>query len=221
MIRAFCLALGDLGDPAVRRALWRSLLLSFLALFALVAGLETFLLESHLFATGWLDTAVDVFGGLISLVLATVLYPAVAAAVTGLFGEQVVEAVERRHYPGLPPLAARGLLDGVGPALRFSGVVLALNLLAIPFYFIPVVNLGVFFILNGYLLGREYLELVALRRLAPEAVQAFRRRHGVTLFLCGLIVAFLLPLPLVNLLVPVIASAFLTHVFWQRHKPSP
>jgi CysZ protein len=46
---------------------------------------------------------------------------------------------------------------------------IALNLLALPIYaLIPLLNVVLFLGLNGYLFGREYFELIALRRLDPE-----------------------------------------------------
>jgi uncharacterized protein involved in cysteine biosynthesis len=78
-----------------------------------------------------------------------------------------------------------------------------------------------FYALNGYLLGREYFELVALRHLPAPAAAQLRRRHRVKLFWGGVTIAFLSSLPVVNLLVPVIATAFMVHVFEQLSKGMP
>jgi CysZ protein len=40
-----------------------------------------------------------------------------------------------------------------------------------------------------------------------------RRRHGRTLFTAGLLIAFLLTIPIVNLLAPLIGTAVMVHVF--------
>ena len=71
----------------------------------------------------------------------------------------------------------------------------------------------VFYLLNGYLLGREYYELVSLRRLAPDRAKALRRGLRSRVFLAGVVIAFLLTLPLVNLITPIIATGFMLHVF--------
>jgi uncharacterized protein involved in cysteine biosynthesis len=71
----------------------------------------------------------------------------------------------------------------------------------------------VFFTLNGYLLGREYFELVAQRRMTAEEAKALRRTRRVRVFLAGVVVAFLLTIPLVNLITPIIATAFMLHIY--------
>ena len=94
---------------------------------------------------------------------------------------------------------------------------LGLNLLALPLYllllFVPPFNLFVFYLLNGYLLGREYFELVAARRLDTAGVRRLRRAYRGRLLLAGAVIAFLLTVPIVNLVTPIIATGFMLHVF--------
>lgn len=216
MIQAFCLALRDLADPAIRRFVWTGVFASLVGLALLVAGVEAVLLESRLFDTSWLDVGIDVVGGLGVAVIAFFLFPVVAAAIAGLLGDAVVSAVERRRYPELPNPPHSGS-DFVS-TLRFLGLVLAINILILPVHLLPGVNLLVFGVINGYLLGREYFEQVAARRLDADSVRAMRRQHTIVLLMAGLIVAFLLAVPVVNLVAPVFASAFLTHLFWSLTK---
>ena len=67
--------------------------------------------------------------------------------------------------------------------------------------------------MNGYLLGREYFELVAVRRLAPRKQGVLRRQARGRVLLSGVVIAILLTIPLVNIVVPVVAAAFMVHVF--------
>src|SRR5260370_19728870 len=98
--------------------------------------------------------------------------------------------------------------------LRLMGLTLLLNLLALPLYLIfPGINLFLFLALNGYLLGRGYFEVIALRRLDAAAAKAVRTRFAGRVFLGGVVIAGLFALPLVNLVAPVIATAFMVHVF--------
>ena len=86
--------------------------------------------------------------------------------------------------------------------------------MALPIYFfLPVINLLVFYALNGYLLGREYFELVALRRLDGSSAQVLRKSYQGTIFLSGAVIAFLTTVPLLNLAAPVVATAFMVHLF--------
>jgi uncharacterized protein involved in cysteine biosynthesis len=217
MIRALALAFSQLSDPAVRRVVWLGIL-GALTLFLGVAGTIWWLLfHTELIAAagwGWLDTTIDVLGGLAVLILSWILFPAVVIAVSGLLVDGVVAAVERRHYPSLPPPRPQGILEQAWLALRFFLVVVALNLVALPVYvFLPALNLVVFYVLNGYLLGREYFEAVALRRVEPARAVILRRTFGIRLLVAGMAVAFLSTVPVLNLLVPVVGTAFMVHVF--------
>jgi uncharacterized protein involved in cysteine biosynthesis len=94
------------------------------------------------------------------------------------------------------------------------GLTILLNLLVLPVYlFVPGLNFFVFLGLNGYLFGREYFEVVALRRLEPDAARTLRRRFAGRVFLAGAAIAGLFAVPFVNLLAPVVATAFMLHFF--------
>jgi CysZ protein len=211
IIPAFLRALAQLGDPAFRRPLVLGLA-GALAVFAgLWGAIVAVLTHTAVFETPWLDTALDAFGGLAALLLTFLLYPAVVAAIMGLFLDQAIEAVERRHYPGLEPPRRVGSGEQLGRALRLLGSALVFNLLALPIYLIPGVNLVVFYTLNGYLLGREYFEMVAQRRLDPQAMRLLWRRRRAGIVLLGIGAAFISTIPVVNLAAPLIAAAAMTH----------
>lgn len=223
MIRAFARALSQLSDPAFGRVILLSILAT-LGLFALLlTAVSWTLYETDLFTIPWLDTTVDVLGSLAVLGIAWLLFPAVVITVSSLMLESVVQAVERRHYPALGPARPQPVLEGIANSAKFLGVVIILNLLVLPLYLIPVLNLVIYYCLNGYLLGREYYELVSLRRLDPERMRYLRSEESMGLFLVGIIIAFLSVVPIVNLLVPVIATAFMVHVFedMRRRLPHP
>jgi CysZ protein len=93
-------------------------------------------------------------------------------------------------------------------------VTIVLNLLALPLYLlVPGINCVLFLMLNGYLFGRGYFETVALRRLDAAAAEGARRRFAGRIFLGGIMITGLFAIPLVNLVAPVIATAFMIHVF--------
>jgi uncharacterized protein involved in cysteine biosynthesis len=73
----------------------------------------------------------------------------------------------------------------------------------------------VFLSLNGYPFGREYFEVVALRRFDRTAARAARHRFAGRVFLGGFAV------PLVNLVAPVIATAFMVHLFEGLRRTHP
>jgi CysZ protein len=213
LLAAFVKAIEQLGDPAIRRVLWISVGLSVLV-FALVwTGVGYLLTQTTFFQIGWLDTAIDVLGGFATLAVSWLLFPAVVSTTTGFFLEGVADAVERRHYPNLPPVRSQPLEEAVASAVKFFGLMLLLNLILLLFLLIPPVFPFVFYGVNGYLLGREYFELVAARRLDPVEARSLRRRHGRTLFIAGVLIAFLLTIPIVNLVAPVVGTAAMVHLF--------
>jgi CysZ protein len=220
MLRALILALRQLNDPPIRRVLVRCVLLA-LATFAVLLAVVPVLI-SYLDVTGfgWLDATLAVLGSAAVLLLAWLLFPAAVALGLGLFADEVVDAVERRHYPGLPPATGLGITMSVLAGLRLGAMALLLNLLVLPFYLVPGANLLIFLALNGYLLGREYFETVATRRMSPAQASAQRRAARGRVWSAGVVIAALSAVPFLNLIAPVIGVAFMTHLFADPRWPN-
>jgi uncharacterized protein involved in cysteine biosynthesis len=213
MLTAFRTAIDDAFAPEQRRILVFSIALAVALLVALWLGATALLEEARFAGIGWLDAIIIVLGSLAALALAWLLFPTMALLVLGFFLTAVVEASERRHYPGLGPPRPQGFRTALASAFRLLLLALLVNVVLLPVYLIPVINLFVYYGLNGYLLGREYFELVALRRLDGVAAEGMWRRHRGRLILVGVIIVFLLSLPLINLVAPVVGAAFMLHVF--------
>jgi uncharacterized protein involved in cysteine biosynthesis len=206
-------AFAQVDDPALRRVMWRGFGLAvgvFVILFALAWwGLSTL----SLFGIGWLDWIVTGLGGLGAVFLTWLLFPGAVLAAQGLLLDDAAEAVERRHYPDVAAKAP-SLRQSLNSALRLACMTVLLNLLALPVYiFFPPATPFVYYGLNGHLFGREYFELVALRRMDADAAAAMRKRHGTSLFVAGVIIAGLFSIPILGWFMPAIAAAFMVHVF--------
>lgn len=213
MIGGFFKAVAQLGDKRISRVILGSLLGTTL-LLGLLGWVSTgFLGRLSVSDWGWLDGIVRFVSDIGVFVLILLVFPLFFSLIASLFLETVADAVEDRHFPALPATRGLSILASVWVAVKFSLVVLVLNILVLPLYLIPAINLAVFYGLNGYLLGREYFELVGLRRLDPAAARRLRRANQGALFVAGLIITVLTTIPVVNLLAPVIATAFMTHVF--------
>jgi uncharacterized protein involved in cysteine biosynthesis len=162
----------------------------------------------------WLDDALSWAGIPVMLILSVFLMVPVASAFTGLFLDRIADAVEARHYPALPAARHIGLLEGTRDALKFLGVILGVNLVALIAYLaVPPLAPFVFWAVNGALLGREYAQMVALRRHDGAGAAAFRSRHRGTIFAAGVLMAIPLSIPVVNLLVPILGAATFTHLY--------
>ena len=213
MLGAFFKAIGQLGDPAFRRVVWTGLGISLAVFAGLWTAVGYLLANTALFERGWLEALVDVLGGLTTLVFTWLLFPGVVSAVIAVLLDAVAGAVEARHYPHLPAAPGAGMAATVLTAAKFLGALVVLNTAALLFLFVPPVFPFVFYAVNGYLLGREYFELVALRRVGNAETRALRKAHRGRLFLAGLVIALLLTVPVVNLLAPVTATAVMVHLF--------
>jgi uncharacterized protein involved in cysteine biosynthesis len=212
VIKAFSKAIGQFGDPNIRRVVWISVGASA-AIFALLwLGVGFLLTDTSFFDIGWLETAIDVLGGLATLVITWLLFPAVVSATVGFLLDRVADAVEEKHYPHLPEVRETPMGEIISTTLRFLAIMVGLNLVILVFLLFPPLFPFVFYGVNGYLLGREYFELVALRRLEPSEAKALRKRHQGTLFVAGVATAFVLTVPIVNLLAPIIATAAMVHL---------
>lgn len=229
MFAALAKSFSQASDPAFRRTLAISVAAS-LAVFVLLWILAWFGLSWAGDALSawlgeqdpgfWSEVLQWVLGGgavVGVLVVSFFLFPAVMVLVMSFLLEDVAAAVEARHYPGLPAARAQPWSEMIAGVLVFITTSLALNILALPLYllllFLPPFNLFVFYLLNGYLLGREYFEIVAVRRLDMATAKRLRRTYRGRVFMAGVVIALLLTVPLVNLITPIVATAFMLHVF--------
>lgn len=222
ILNDFFKALRQLGDPAFLGVLGIGLGLTVLLLLGFYLGFvgligwavpETFALP-WIGEITWVDNALSLAAIPLMLVLSVFLMIPVASAFTGLFLDRVAAAVEARHYPSLPAAREITLLEGLSDGLKFLGILLVANLFALILYllFAPAAPL-IFWALNGFLLGREYAQMVALRWSDAKGAKAFRSRHSGTIFAAGVLMAVPLTVPVVNLLVPVLGAATFTHIY--------
>ena len=218
MLSAFALAIGQLGDPRVLRILAKSLAVALLAFAALGAGgwwafdwlLARWELAPEL--RGALALAATIAGGWL-------LWRIVALAVLQLFADEVVLAVEARHYPHAAATARKlGWHEELANGLRGAGRALLFNLLALPVALVLLVTgVGaplVFWGVNAVLLGRELQDMVWLRhRPDPDAPPPLR---GHQRFILGGIVAALFAVPLINFLAPFLGAAMAAHLIHRK-----
>lgn len=213
-----------LSDPRLWKILLFSAFVSLLTLGGLFTGVWWGVREGvHWVAVhwpkyaGWMKYTEGTLGFITAAVVSFLLFPTVIGFVVSFFQEAVADAVEARYYPQLPQADGAPLLASLLAAARFFVIMILVNLLALPFYLLLLWAAGsgiaLMLAVNGLLAGREYYEVVALRRLTPAQMDISRRRNRPAYFLTGLGIAALALVPFVNLLVPVFGIAVMVHVF--------
>lgn len=225
VLSSFFAALGQMGDRRFRKVLLLGIALTLALLIAATAGLVALVQmlvtdEVGLPLIGpvtWLDDILSASSVLLMLVLSIFLMIPVASAITSMFLDTVADAVESVHYPNLPPATLVPFGDAVRDTINFLGVLIAANILAIflylLFFFFPPASLLIFWGLNGFLLGREYFTLAAIRRVGRARAKELRKRHAGTIWLGGILMAIPLSVPVLNLVIPILGAATFTHIY--------
>jgi CysZ protein len=187
--------LGGLGDVFRGRLAWLAAA-NLVAALVIVCGLAwagmRFVVPLIPAGSGWLaylSGAGSFAASVAVVVLAAALSPGVSMAVGGALFDVAAARVERDI--GLAAGRGAPLQAGLRNGLRIAWPALLLNLVSLPLLFVPVLNLFWFLALNGYLMGREYFSLTALRRLTWEQARALRRQHRAAIFVIGLFAALL------------------------------
>jgi CysZ protein len=223
-------AFGQLGDRAVVGVAVKSIAVT-LAVFAgagagLYVGLDRVLRSEWVAAmlpADYAATATALLWLVGSILAFWLLFRVVAVAVLQLFADEVVAAVEAKHYPALAkcaqplPLAREVVVASKG-LLRALGY----NLLALPvaavLVFTAVGPALVFLAVNAVLLGRELTEMAWLRHHKAWG-QGDERGNPVPKaerLLLGGVVAALMAVPVVNLVAPLVGAAAGTHLVLRR-----
>ena len=206
-------AVSQLPEPEMRRPLIWSIVWTLLGLIAVWCGVGWAIHHCLAGRNDYLDRGINILGILASPYISWLLLPPVATAILGLHAEQLCGAVEQRFYPRLPPPPPTRWGDQIRSIVRLF----ALSMLTLPLYLLflifPGVNLVLFLVMNGYVLGRGYFDLVALRWLGWDEAQAAWPECRVSFVLVGIAVAAIFSVPFANLLAPVIGTAAAVHVF--------
>ncbi|WP_108721684.1 EI24 domain-containing protein [Neptunicoccus sediminis] len=223
MFDDFAKALGQIGDPKFRSVLLRGIGLTVLLLAGVTTGVQFLLPESVSLPwfgeIGWLSTLLSGFVLVAMIGLSVILMVPVASLFTGFFLDQVMDAVEAKHFPALEPASSVSFTETLMDALGFFGLLVVVNLLALVIYLLSTLAAPlVFWAVNGVMLGREYFQMVAMRRLGRAGAKQLRARHRGQIWLAGALMAIPLTVPIVNLVIPVLGVATFTHLFHRVNK---
>lgn len=204
-------AFSETFSPPLRRILFKAIGLTLLLL--VVLGVILHGLLTRLFSLpAPFETALAIVAGFGIFASAIFLVPPITSLVAAFFVEDIAEHVERANFPADPPGHPLPLAQSTVISAKFFAIVLAVNFLALLLLLVPGINIAVFFFANAYLLSREYFELAAMRHRPVEEARALRRRHAAWIFVGGFVIAGIVAVPVLNLITPVFATAYMVRL---------
>ncbi len=213
MFQAASRAMSQVFEPQFRAIFWKMLGYTLGVLVVIWIALQGLLAGFVELPYPWLETALSVLTGIGAVFVLGFLIAPISALLAGLFQDEIADIVEARDYPADAPGKALPIATSMVQTIKFTGVVILGNLFALVLLLVPGVNMIATFVVNGYLLGREFFEFAALRFMPPAEAKAFRKARGGTVFLGGLVIAALLAVPILNLVTPIFATIFMMHLF--------
>jgi uncharacterized protein involved in cysteine biosynthesis len=213
MLSSAAAALGQMTDRKFQSVLWLGVGATFLLFVLLTLVLQWSVAYVPNFGLSWGSDAVAIISQFLLVIAFIFMGAPVAQLFASIFLDRIADAVEAKHYPGPQPDGATfgGLLAA---GLSFTAISTVLNLLAIPLQFASA-GLGAIVVVfvNGYLTGRTFFELAALRHMPAREARALRRRHRVRLFFGGVLISLLVMVPILNFFVPLFGAAMMTHEY--------
>jgi uncharacterized protein involved in cysteine biosynthesis len=227
MLDAAVKALSQILSPPMRSILWRSIGLALALIAVLATGLQRLLSWFASSGEAWVEamlgpsfhTPLNILTWIVSIAAglgvvfgAVFLMPTITSLIAGLFVDEVADHVERRHYPTERPGVALPLGLAMTEGVKTALLTILVYLIALPFLFLAGAGFLVFFFATGWLLGREYFELAAMRFRSPKEAKAMRRQNATFVFMAGLVIAAFVSIPIVNLATPLFGMAFMVHI---------
>ncbi len=214
-------ALGMIFEPALLGVVFRSFLLTLLlfvlAFLAVQYGIQ--LLPPSPWP--WLNSAIDIIASVLVLVALLFFGAPVAALFASLFLNGVAKRIEAKYYPGGAKGAGAPFLTYLFVGLRLAAEIILVTLALLPAdVMLPIVGSLATLAADGWLLGRQFFELAALRHLSRAEADGMRKRHATGILGAGIVIALLSMIPVVNFFAPLFGTAFMVHVFqhYQRQE---
>ena len=221
MLKIALITIAQISEPSLRQILVKSLLISLVSIMA--CGLLAWVLlgKFGLLGFGFLDTFLPWIGGALIVVIGFVFFPSTIMVIGGLFSDEIISTIEERHYPKNIGSNHVSLLISIRTGLTVIIIATIINICLLPFYalgmLLPGLSFVIFYLGNGYLIGRELFETVAQRHLPVNEAQQLRKRYFLKVLLGGGLITFVATIPLINLATPLFGIGFMVHLYHKFH----
>lgn len=212
----------QLLHPKFRSVFFTAVIAAAATLTVLMVILNSYWPESVSFGWDWLDDMGDSVASagfwMVASLGSYLLFPGVVTMVMGLLTDKIADAVEEEYYPNRLGSREVPYGDVIISAAKLALIMIIVNLLALVPYIILLFMGGIgalllFVAINGFLLGREYFEMVAIRHLDRRDMHRFRVENSGKIFVGGAIIAGMFLVPFLNILAPIVGAAVMTHIF--------
>jgi len=190
-----------------------------IAIFSSFIASIGFYVDSLVEDSNWLTQRLATLAGSgTATVLSYFLFPITFPIISSLFLNKICTHMEKEHYPLTKPLNILSMSEALFSSLKFVTLAVTLNLLCLVLYLIPVIGFLIYFLLNSYLFGREYFEMISHRYNDPKETKILRKKHRFKVLFIGLMITFMFILPIVNLLAPIMATVLAVHFYHTKAK---
>jgi len=146
-----------------------------------------------------------------------IFFVPISTLIISIFLDDVIDCVEDKFYPHKKAKNRKNFLHLVFLSVRMMFFIIFFNFLVLPiymlFFWVPFLSVIVFYLLNGYLLGWGYYEMIAFRHLGIKEAGVHRKSIWFMILLAGMIMTFLFMLPIVQFVAPIISVALICHLF--------
>lgn len=214
------LTLAQMPHPTFRKVFFAGMALTLVCLALCLFGLRLMWPDGALTGWAWLDEWLLGWTAFTFVAVFAVyfLFPPVAMVFMGLMLDKIILAVEARHYPNKSPVRTVSLGENTIMAIKQGAVVLCVNtvflIFYIPLFFLSFGTLAalLYLLVNGYLIGREYFDMVSIRFMSRRDARHLYIEHTNKAFSGGAIVAGMFLIPGINIITPVFGAALMTHM---------
>lgn len=209
-------------NSLISKSLIKTSLLCFIVtaivLCCFIGGVYFTMSNTSFVSSSWIEKSLDYLFSAGSVIIAWFLFPVLTPVIASFFVDRVVTKIEENNYKGSVNRVSNNGSKTFFEALKFTFVMLILNILCLPLYLIPVVNIAVYYLLNSYLISREFFDMASASYLEPKDAKKLRKANRFSFIGLGFVIILINNIPVINLLAPIIAITLMTHLFFMLNK---
>ena len=174
---------------------------------AFIWGIDELLTTYQLFTIPWIEKLIENSGILAAIFFSWLLFPVAVPSIASLFEDKVAHIVEANEYGINQQPRSYPWIKEIGFMLQG----LLLNVLFMPIYIIPVLNVFSYYLLNSWLLGKGLFMLVATRYHTQKGAKELWKKHALKIKLYGACLVLMSNIPLLNFIAPLFGIIVMVH----------